>query len=74
MSEQERRVLDFVVFLLHRVSAKWGWSVPATYQALSSTGILKGYIIPCYDTLHTMGEAALVDDVTAFARERGVLL
>lgn len=74
MSEHERNVLDFVVFLLHRIAYKWGWDVPAVYQALSSTGILSGYVVPCYDTLHSMGEAALVDDVTEFARERGVLL
>lgn len=74
MSERERDVLDFVVFLLHRLARSWGWSVPATYQALSSTGILTGYVVPCFDMLHTMGEQALVEDVTDFARERGVLV
>ena len=74
MSARERDVLDFIVFLLHRVARSWGWSVPATYQALSSTDILNGYVVPCFDTLHSMGEQALVEDLTSFAREKGVLV
>ena len=74
MGAEERDVLDFVTFLLHRVAERGGWSVPATYAALSGTGILNGYVFPCFDTLHTMGTDALVDDVTEFARERGVLV
>ena len=74
MGAEERNVLDFAVFLLHRVAARWGWSVPATYAALAGTGILSGYVLPCFDTLHSMGTEALVDDVTEFARERGVLV
>lgn len=74
MGAEERDVLDFVTFLLHRVAERWGWSVPATYAALSGTGILNGYVFPCFGTLHTMGTDALVDDVTEFARERGVLV
>ncbi len=74
MSKHERDILDFVVFLLHRVARSWDWSVPATYQALSSTGILNNYVVPCFDTLHTMGEQALVADLTDFAREKGVLV
>lgn len=72
MSSEERNVLDFVVFLLHRVAARWGWRVPATYEVLSVTGILEEYVLRCYDALHTMGTEALVDDITDFARERGV--
>lgn len=63
--------LDFSVFLMHRLAEAWGTGVPEVYRTLSSTGILNGYIIPCYDTLHSMGTEALVADITAFARERG---
>jgi hypothetical protein len=72
VSDHDRNVLDFVVFLLYRVAERWGWSVPATYGALSATGILDAYVVPCFDTLHTMGTEALVEDITDFAREKGV--
>jgi len=41
------------------------------YQKLLDTGILDDYIIPCYDTLHTQGAEALVEDITEFVHERG---
>ena len=31
-----------------------GWSASRVYGTLRSTGLLAGYIIPCYDVLHTL--------------------
>ena len=42
------------------------------YKILNSTGILDNYIIKCYDVLHTQGKEYLVEDITDFAREKGV--
>jgi hypothetical protein len=64
--------LDFAVFLIHRLAQQWHMSVPQTYMLVDSSGILDEYIIECYDTLHTLGSEYLVDDITEFARERGV--
>ena len=63
---------DFSVFLIHRLAERWKKSVPETYSILSSTDILDGYILKCYDTLHTLGSEYLVEDLTEFAREKGV--
>ncbi len=30
------------------------------------------YILECYDTLHTLGTEYLVEDITEFAKEKGV--
>ena len=45
---------------------------PKVYEVLNSTGILDSYIINCYDVLHTQGKDYLVEDITDFAREKGV--
>jgi len=63
---------DFGVFLLHRLSERWGKPVPETYLILKDTEILDGYIFKCFDTLHTLGTEYLVEDLTEFAREKGV--
>ena len=63
---------DFGVFLLHRLSERWGKPVPETYFILKDTEILDGYIFKCFDTLHTLGTEYLVEDLTEFAREKGV--
>ena len=63
---------DFGVFLIHRLAERWGKPVPEIYAILNNTGILDGYIFKCYDTLHTLGTEYLVEDLTEFAREKGV--
>jgi hypothetical protein len=65
--------VEFGVFLIHQLSHAWGKSTPQTYQILSDSNILDGYIFPCYDTLHTLGAQYLVDDLTDLARTRGAL-
>ena len=41
-------------------------------KILNSTGIFDDYVIKCYDVLHTQGKEYLVEDITDFAREKGV--
>ena len=66
--------LSFVVFLLNELAEAWKMSTRDVYFRLEKSGILENYIKPCYDVLHTQGAAYLVDDITQFARERGVLV
>lgn len=44
------------------------------YEILNSTGILDDYIIACYDVLHTQGKEYLVEDITEYVREKGVMV
>ncbi|MCL2808162.1 MAG: DUF3791 domain-containing protein [Coriobacteriia bacterium] len=69
-----KKEIDFAVFLLHKLARSWGKPVPDAYQILASTGILDDYILAHYDTLHTLGAEYLVDDITAFVHEKGVIL
>lgn len=49
-------------------------SPASVYKILNTTGILDNYIIRCYDVLHTQGKEYLVEDITEFVREKGVLV
>jgi hypothetical protein len=69
-----RNELEFSVFLINRLAKSWGKSTPETYRVLSDTKILDDYIVECYDSLHTLGSEYLIDDITAFAKERGALI
>ena len=66
--------LVFVVFLIYCLAEHWGKIPKEVYEILESTHILSDYIIKNYDVLHTMGKEALVEDITEFAREEGVVL
>jgi hypothetical protein len=63
---------DFSIFLIHRLAERWCKSTPEIYSILSNTNILDDYILKCYDTLHTLGTEYLIEDLTEFAREKGV--
>ena len=65
---------DFGVFLIHRLAKQWGMPVPETYSILNRTNILDEYILACYDTLHTLGTEYLIEDLSEFAREKGVCI
>jgi hypothetical protein len=69
-----KREIDFGIFVIHRLAERWNRSAPDTYRILAETNILDGYIFECYDTLHTLGAEYLVNDLTDFARERGVIV
>jgi hypothetical protein len=43
------------------------------YKRLKTSGILDDYIIPSYDVLHTFGSRYLMEDLTGYMREKGVL-
>lgn len=71
MSEKTRDEIAFSVFLLHALAGAWHKSVLDTFRLLQESEIMQGYIIPCNDTLHCLGQEYLVDDITTFAREKG---
>ena len=68
----EKKKLTFVVFILHALGQHWNMTTPEVYEILNTTGILDGYIIKCYDVLHTLGKEYLVEDITEFVREKGI--
>lgn len=68
----KKEELSFSIFILYSLADKWKMSPAAVYKILNATGILDNYIIECYDVLHTQGKEYLVEDITDFAREKGV--
>ena len=66
--------LSFTVFLIHQLAEAWNKTPAEVYSVLENTGILNDYIVPCYDTLHTMGSQYLISDITSFAIEKGAAL
>ena len=43
------------------------------YRRLKKSGILYEYIVPSYDVLHTFSSRYLMEDITDYMREKGVL-
>lgn len=67
------KVLNFTIFLIHKLANAWKVSPSRVYDMLNSSGILDNYILKCYDVLHSLGAEAMVDDISELTREKGVL-
>lgn len=70
----KEKELDFSIFILYSLADKWNKTPAAVYEILNSTEILDNYIIACYDVLHTQGKEYLVEDITDYVKEKGVVL
>ena len=65
--------IDFVTYCIGNLSRRLNMSAAEVYRRLKQSGILHGYIIPSYDVLHTFGKEYLMEDLTGYMREKGVL-
>lgn len=65
--------IDFATYCIGNLSRRLGMTASEVYRRLKQSGILAEYIIPCYDVLHTFGKEYLMEDLTEYMREKGVL-
>ena len=63
----------FVTYCIGNLSRRLNMSAVEVYRRLKQSGILAGYIMPSYDVLHTFGKEYLMEDLTEYMREKGVL-
>ena len=65
--------IDFVTYCIGNLSRRLNMSAVEVYRRLKQSGILHWYIIPSYDVLHTFSKEYLMEDLTEYMREKGVL-
>lgn len=65
--------LDFVTYCIGNLSRRLGLTSLDVYERLKSSGILTDYIVASYDVLHTFSKEYLMDDLTEYMKEKGVL-
>lgn len=71
----ESKELEFAIFCIENIASRLHVDAQKVYVALSEqTNILKDYIIPEYDVLHTQSKDYIVDDIIDVMHERGVKL
>ena len=73
VSDMNYNNIDFVTYCIGNLSRRLNMSAVEVYRRLKQSGILHGYIIPSYDVLHTFGKEYLMEDLTEYMREKGVL-
>lgn len=69
----DKKILEFVTYCISKLAHQLQLSQSDVYDRLKQSGILYGYLVPSYDVLHTFGSRYLMDDLTDYMREKGVL-
>ena len=67
------KTLEFVTYCITKLAQALNISQREVYRRLKQSGILYDYIVPSYDVLHTFSSRYLVEDLTDYMREKGVL-
>jgi len=63
----------FAVFCIEALADDLGTTGDKVYKLLTeNSDVLDGYIIPCYDALHTQGKEYIVEDLKKLMLERGI--
>jgi len=65
--------LEFITYCISKLAQALKLSQREVYRRLKQSGILYDYIVPSYDVLHTFSSRYLVEDLTDYMREKGVL-
>ena len=69
----DTNTLEFVTYCIGKLAQVLNTSQREVYRRLIQSGILYDYIVPSYDVLHTFSSRYLVEDLTEYMREKGVL-
>ena len=64
----------FAVFCIEALAGDLGTTGDKIYKMLTeNSDILDGYIVSCYDALHTQGKDYIVRELKELMRKKGVL-
>ena len=69
----DKKILEFVTYCIGKLSMELHLPQREVYSPLKQSGILYNYIVPSYDVLHTFSSRYLMEDLTDYMKEKGVL-
>lgn len=73
MNDMDKKTLEFVTYCIGKISVLLKLPQKEIYKRLMTSDILYDYIVSSYDVLHTFSSRYLMEDLTEYMREKGVL-
>ncbi len=67
------QTLNFTIFCVGSLADHLKMNARDVYHKLQDSGIISGYIVPCYDVLHSFSKEYIVEDLVSYMRKKGVL-
>lgn len=69
----DKKTLEFVTYCIGKLSVLLQLPQKEIYKRMKTSGILYDYIVPSDNVLHTFSSRYLMEDLTEYVREKGVL-
>ena len=67
------KILNFTIFCVNNVATYLHQSAREVYHKMQNAGMIDGYIVPCYDVLHSFSKEYIVEDLVSLMKQRGAL-
>ncbi|MGL5066495.1 MAG: DUF3791 domain-containing protein [Sarcina sp.] len=66
--------LEFTIFCVENIAEKLNIEPIKAYNLLGKdSNIIKDYIVPCYEPLHSQGKEYIVNDIIEIMKIRGLI-
>lgn len=69
----KKEELNFTIYCIGIVAESLKRDACEIYRLMTKGNIIMGYIVPCFDTLHTFSRNYIVDTLTNLMKQKGVL-
>ncbi len=66
-------ILYFTIFCIDNVARFLGQSPKDVYHSMQDADIINGYIVPCYNVLHSFSKEYIVNDLVSLMQKKGLL-
>ena len=70
MSEKQ---IEYSVFCIENVAESLGKTGSEVFNLLNKSGLLKDYIFPSYEALHTQSKQYIVNEIISVLKERNLV-
>lgn len=68
------KILNFTIFCVSNVAEFLGKNAKDVYHKMQDVNMIDGYIVPCYDVLHTFSKEYIVDDLVQLMQKKGAIV
>ena len=65
--------LNFTIYCIGIVAEALGRDARDVYALMKKGDMIMGYIVPCFDVLHTFSRQYIIDDLTNMMRQRQLI-
>ena len=68
-----KEALNFTIYCVGIMAESLGKDARYVYHLMQKGDIIMGYIVPCFDALHTFSRNYIIEDLTSLMQKKGLL-